>query len=90
MTIVGLSVTYPAVRETISLCYYIRKVYKSIGFPFSSERLSMIRIMKIRIILLVSLILLVPFEEKREIFNQFTSVRVCPTPSPRSNVLLGT
>lgn len=37
---VGLSVAYPAVRETISLCYYVRKVYKSIGFPFCSERLS--------------------------------------------------
>lgn len=40
MTIVGLFVTYPAVRETISLCYYIRKVHKGIGFPFSSNRVS--------------------------------------------------
>lgn len=28
-----LSITYPVVREATALSYYIRKVYKSVGFP---------------------------------------------------------
>ena len=40
MTVVGLLVTYPAVRETFSLRYYSKKAYKSIGYPFFSEGLS--------------------------------------------------
>lgn len=40
ITIVGLFVTYPAVRKTFSLCYYSRKAYESIGYPFFSEELS--------------------------------------------------
>lgn len=49
MTVVGLFGTYPAVKETIFLCFYIREVYKSIRFPFSSEGPSTERIKRVRI-----------------------------------------